>query len=314
MNISKKWFGMAPLFNPEDGITIIEPLNEGAGWWAGAPSALYDDETDRFYLYYRRRKPRELGRGTDCYIAESKNGINFTTIWEANKSDFNSPSVEKSALVKTLEGKCRLYISYVDPEDNKWRTDMLEADSFDKLEPAKRTKIFTADDVGVEGVKDPYVIIVGRKYYMILSYAPSPKRADELKGKMHATADVYNTGLTKSHTALAVSSDGINYNWLGDVFSPRDKGWDAYAARISTIVYIPPVFNAFYDGSKTVKENYEEKTGLAISFDLRNYERVSDFVNENQFVDETNKVIFSTIKSLLDRNILVSPITLKNYL
>ena len=51
-----------------------------------------------------------------------------------------------------------------------------------------------------------------------------------------------------------------------------------------------------------------------ILWDNRNYERVSDFVNENQFVDETNKVIFSTIKSLLDRNILVSPITLKNYL
>ena len=51
-----------------------------------------------------------------------------------------------------------------------------------------------------------------------------------------------------------------------------------------------------------------------ILWDNRNYERVSDFVNENQFVDETNKIIFSTIKSLLDRNILVSPITLKNYL
>ncbi len=51
-----------------------------------------------------------------------------------------------------------------------------------------------------------------------------------------------------------------------------------------------------------------------ILWDNRNYERVSDFVNENQFVDETNKVIFSTIKTLLDRNILVSPITLKNYL
>ena len=37
-------------------------------------------------------------------------------------------------------------------------------------------------------------------------------------------------------------------------------------------------------------------------------------MNENHFVDETNKIIFSTIKNLLDKNILVSPITLKNYL
>ncbi len=51
-----------------------------------------------------------------------------------------------------------------------------------------------------------------------------------------------------------------------------------------------------------------------ILWDNRNYEKISDFLNENHFVDETNKVIFSTIKNLLDKNILVSPITLKNYL
>ncbi len=51
-----------------------------------------------------------------------------------------------------------------------------------------------------------------------------------------------------------------------------------------------------------------------ILWDNRNYEKVSDFLNENHFVDETNKIIFSTIKNLLDKNILVSPITLKNYL
>ena len=51
-----------------------------------------------------------------------------------------------------------------------------------------------------------------------------------------------------------------------------------------------------------------------ILWDNRNYEKVSDFLDENHFVDDTNKIIFSTIKNLLDKNILVSPITLKNYL
>ncbi len=51
-----------------------------------------------------------------------------------------------------------------------------------------------------------------------------------------------------------------------------------------------------------------------ILWDNKNYEKVSDFLNENHFVDETHKVIFLTIKNLLDKNILVSPITLKNYL
>ena len=51
-----------------------------------------------------------------------------------------------------------------------------------------------------------------------------------------------------------------------------------------------------------------------ILWDNKNYEKISDFLNENHFVDETNKLIFSTIRNLLDKNILVSPITLKNYL
>ena len=51
-----------------------------------------------------------------------------------------------------------------------------------------------------------------------------------------------------------------------------------------------------------------------ILWDNKNYEKVSDFLDENHFVDETNKVIFSTIKNLLDKNVLVSPITLNNYL
>ncbi|MDC3178622.1 replicative DNA helicase [Pelagibacteraceae bacterium] len=62
--------------------------------------------------------------------------------------------------------------------------------------------------------------------------------------------------------------------------------------------------------------NIEAEIALigCILWDNRNYEKISDFLNENHFVDETNKVIFSTIKNLLDKNVLVSPITLKNYL
>tara|TARA_A100001011_G_scaffold397520_1_gene498771 strand:- start:661 stop:2160 length:1500 start_codon:yes stop_codon:yes gene_type:complete len=51
-----------------------------------------------------------------------------------------------------------------------------------------------------------------------------------------------------------------------------------------------------------------------ILWDNRNYEKVSDFLDENHFVDDTNRIVYSTIKNLLDKNVLVSPITLKNYL
>ncbi|UCH35060.1 MAG: hypothetical protein JSV65_01540, partial [Armatimonadota bacterium] len=134
--------------------------------------------------------------------------------------------------------------------------------------------ILGPEDIGVEGVKDPVVLAVGTAWYLIASYAPTPQAADDHAIEMHATADVYATGITKSHTGLAVSMDGVKFHWLGDVLSPGE-GWDAYAARVSTVVHRPPLFVAFYDGGASVAENYEEKTGLAITWDLRQYVRLA---------------------------------------
>ena len=68
--------------------------------------------------------------------------------------------------------------------------------------------------------------------------------------------------------------------------------------------------------NEDIFSNTEAELALigCILWDNRNYEKVSDFLNENHFVDETNKIVYLTIKNLLDKNILVSPITLKNYL
>ena len=49
-------------------------------------------------------------------------------------------------------------------------------------------------------------------------------------------------------------------------------------------------------------------------WDNRSYEKVADFLTDDHFTDINNKKIFFSIKKLLDKNILVSPITLKNYL
>ena len=270
------------LFNPEKGVTVSGPPGRGSGYWAGASSILYDEKESRFYLYYRLRRPRliedgrEIGRGYECRIAESNDGVEFKTIWKADKSYFGGISLEKASLTKTIEGKYRLYISYVDPEDNRWRIDMIEAEKVKDLDPTKKVKIFSPGDLGIEGIKDPEVIIIGGLYYMFVSYAPSPRDIDSvLRTKMHETADIYNTGVTKSCTGLAISSDGISFKWLGDILSPEEDAWDAYATRITSILYSPPVFYAFYDGSRDVSENYEEKLGLAVSFDLKDFERVT---------------------------------------
>jgi len=51
-----------------------------------------------------------------------------------------------------------------------------------------------------------------------------------------------------------------------------------------------------------------------ILWDNRNFEKISDFLDENHFVDHSHQIIFKQIKELLNKNVLVSPITLKNYL
>ncbi|HGE69805.1 TPA: hypothetical protein ENX78_03145 [Candidatus Poribacteria bacterium] len=270
---SKRWLSIIPLFNPEDGIKIYDPPGNGSGYWIGAPSVIYDNEKGKFYLYYRRRKPRELGRGYECGISESTDGINFKEIWTASKDKFGSISVERAGLVKTQDGKYRLYIGYVAPEDNKWKIDMIEADSPENFNPDTKRLVLAPENCGVEGVKDPYIMIIGGLYYMLVSYAPTPSIGSD--NSLHATADVFNTGKTSSNTGLAISGDGINWQWLGDVMSPPKSGWNAYATRATCVVYMPPVFCVFYDGGADVNENYEEKTGLAVTFDLKNYHHVS---------------------------------------
>jgi hypothetical protein len=271
---ARGWLGMLPLFDPSEGITVREPMDSGAGWWAGAPSATFDSADETFYIYYRLRKPRELGRGTDCRIAASRDGISFEDIWAATRDDFDSPSVERSSLIHCPDGLWRLYISYVDPSDGRWRTDLMEAPSPGEFDVATRTKVFVPDEIDAEGVKDPVVLILGGLYYMLLSYAPRPRRAAS-QDDMHGTADVFNTGVTKSSTGLATSVDGRRFDWQGDIFAPRDAGWDSYCTRISTGVYVPPMWTFLYDGSSGVEGNYEERCGIAVSSDLKIFHRLS---------------------------------------
>lgn len=62
--------------------------------------------------------------------------------------------------------------------------------------------------------------------------------------------------------------------------------------------------------------NFEAEIALigCILWDNRNFEKISDFLNDIHFVDQNHQIIYKQIKELLNKNILVSPITLKNYL
>jgi len=284
-NIGKS-FSVMPAFDPGDGILVRAPLGSGQGWWAGAPCATFDSVSNTFFLTYRLRQPRELGRGVECRIAASDNGIAFTDIWALPKTNLSALSIERTCLTRGLDSLWRLYISHVDPGDKRWRISMLEAEEPDKFDVQTVTTLLTAEDVGGEGVKDPNVFTIGRGYYMLASYATRETAGTpEAEAKKHASGDIYNTGLTLSRTGAAISGDGRQFQWIGDV-SPVGSDmagpnspdpWDAYCRRIGALVPLDTGgFLAFYDGSAAVTENYEEKTGIALTFDLNTYYSLSN--------------------------------------
>jgi hypothetical protein len=270
-----KQYGKSWLFDPEQGHTVIAPAGSGSGNWAGAPSIVYDSESGRFYLSYRVRKPRPV-RGGEAHIAESTDGVHFETIWSCTKEQLGSESVERFCLTKKPDGTWLLYPSYVDPEDKRWCIDVIQAARPGEFQVENATRVLTAGDAGVEGVKDPWVMQIDGVYYMLISYATGLGALSEQQERtLHATGDIYNTGLTLSSSGLAVSLDGLHYHWLGDIFPPSVEGWDRYAARLGCLLRTEHGWVGYYDGSASVEGNYEERTGIAHGMDLRNMQRLS---------------------------------------
>ena len=262
-------------FDPSTAFVVREPVGAGEGYWAGAPSVMYDGEGEKFYLVYRIRRPRGVlpDRGAEIRIAVSDEGLEFEDIWTGYKDELGSTSIERCALEKLDDGRWGLYVSYVDPADGRWRIDLVEADKPDQFDFATASKLFTAADINAEGIKDPFLFRVGGLRQMIVSYATADvsSSADE----MHGTHDAYNTGLIKSRTGLAVSEDGRNWRWEGEILGPSDDGWDCYCSRIGCVWRQDGIWLAFYDGSASVAENYEERLGVAFSHDLRTFQRVT---------------------------------------
>ena len=51
----RKCVGLLPLFDPLEGIVVVEPPGKEEGFWAGGSSATFDERTNKFYLSYRVR-------------------------------------------------------------------------------------------------------------------------------------------------------------------------------------------------------------------------------------------------------------------
>lgn len=264
-------------FDPEAGEVVIAPERDGPGTWTGCPGVLYEPGRGRFLLTYRQRRPRRdpaTERGWRCAVAVSGDGRRFEDIWAVTKAELGTPSMERFCLLPAPGGEYQLFLSYVDPADNRWRIDALRSRSPDGFVASARVPVLTAGSTGTEGVKDPYAIRIGPVVYLLASFASAGQLSPGDRERAHATADIYNTGLTTHPTGLATSLDGRRFTWHGEVLGVG-TGWDRYQARINSVVRAGPWWIGFYDGSASERENYEERTGLAISADLRGWSRLT---------------------------------------
>src|SRR5919206_3069383 len=88
-----------PIPRVADAAVAVPPPGSGAGFWAGAPSALLVDGV--YHLAYRLRAPLGHGRGMANVVARSADGVRFTTVATVTKDRFGAESLERPALVRT---------------------------------------------------------------------------------------------------------------------------------------------------------------------------------------------------------------------
>jgi hypothetical protein len=220
--------------------TVAVPApGPGEGRWVGAPSAAADPDGG-FVVAYRVRVVDQRGAAT--VVARSDEGERLTTVATLDKERFGAMSMERPAVVRTPEGRWRLYVCCATPGSKHWWIDVLESDDPAGLADAEAITVFPGDDL--VGVKDPVIRVDDGRWHAWVCCHPLDEPDEE----------------DRMTTAYATSGDGLAWEWRGTALAPRPGTWDARGARVTAVLGDG---RAFYDGRATKEENFSERTGLA---------------------------------------------------
>ena len=148
---------------------------------------------------------------------ESSTPARKNALLTIGKEEMTTESLERPALVRTPEGRWRLYLSCATTGTKHWRVEMTEAAHPAEFGIRDRQTVLPGD--AKTGVKDPVIVYHRGLWHLWASCHPldDPLQTDQMT------------------TEYATSADGVAWTWHGTALSGTPGRWDSRGARVTSV-------------------------------------------------------------------------------